>query len=352
MARAATSDSSPVARRDRWSARDLLETEFPEPRWAVPGIIAEGLNLLAGAPKAGKSWAALGLGLAVASGGRAFGRIEVEQGDALYLSLEDPPRRLQRRLRQILGTEAAPARLDIWTASERFPEGVDPIEAWCDDHPNARLVMVDVLAKVRPLADPKQSSYDGDYRALHDLKRLVDERGLAAVVLHHTRKANADDWLDTVSGTQGLAGASDAVIVLRHQHRGSATAELLVTGRDVEDAKHALEFRADIGSWCLLDGPAEDYELGDTRRDIVRLLRDNEALTPKQVAERLGVDDKGYERVKKTMRRMADDDQIDTDGAGHYFPLSLVPHVPVVPLFSVPGDTRDTGDTLDGGTDA
>jgi hypothetical protein len=63
--------------RTSYSAVELLATTFPEPRWAVPGILAEGLTFLAGAPKLGKSWLALNVSLAIASGGRALGQIPV-----------------------------------------------------------------------------------------------------------------------------------------------------------------------------------------------------------------------------------------------------------------------------------
>src|SRR5688572_20122765 len=66
------------SRRSSWTATDLIATEFPEPRFAVPGLIPEGLTLFAGAPKLGKSWLGLGLGIAVASGGRALGSVPVE----------------------------------------------------------------------------------------------------------------------------------------------------------------------------------------------------------------------------------------------------------------------------------
>jgi RecA-family ATPase len=78
-------------RRSSWTAKDLMRHEFPEQRYAVPGVLAEGLNLLAGAPKLGKSWFALNVAAAVARGGMALNKISVEQGEVLYLALEDPP---------------------------------------------------------------------------------------------------------------------------------------------------------------------------------------------------------------------------------------------------------------------
>jgi RecA-family ATPase len=75
--------------RTRWTAAELQHVEFPEPRWAVPGLLAEGLNLLVGSPKIGKSWWALNVAVSVAQGGKALGRVDVPEGDVLYLALED-----------------------------------------------------------------------------------------------------------------------------------------------------------------------------------------------------------------------------------------------------------------------
>jgi hypothetical protein len=282
-------------------------------------VIAEGVTLLCGAPKVGKSWAALDVAVAAATGGKALGRVDVEAGDVLYLALEDTPRRLQSRLDKVLtGAAAAPDRLAIVTACEPLTAGgADKIADWLDEHPGARLVIVDVFARVRGRPDANSSAYDADYAALAKLKELADRYGVAFLVLHHTRKAGSDDFLDTVSGTNGLAGAADAVLVLKRS-RGQADAELSITGRDVEEASYALRFAADLGAWQLLDGPASDYALGDTRAAILRHLREQGSATPSQLADALALN---LNTVKSNCRRMVDDEQLDTDGRGHYFPL-------------------------------
>ena len=86
-----------------WTADRLMAEEFAPPRWAVPGLIPEGLSLLAGAPKAGKSWLALNLALGIAAGAPVLGEVAVDPGEVLYLALEDTPRRLQSRMGKILG---------------------------------------------------------------------------------------------------------------------------------------------------------------------------------------------------------------------------------------------------------
>jgi len=327
-----------TARRTSWNARELLDADFPEPRWAVPGLVAEGLNLLVGPPKIGKSWLVAGLGVSVASGGVAMGRVKVVGGDVLYLALEDPPRRLQSRLRKILAGDPASERLTIATSCETLTAGgSERIAAWLEAHPEARLVIVDVFARVRGPVPAQSSAYDADYVAMARLKTLADRFGVAIVVVHHTRKSSADDFLDTVSGTQGLAGAADAILVLRRT-RGSSDATLSVTGRDIEETDYALSFDPALGAWAMLDGPAQDYALGDTRRVILEHLRERGMGTPRQISDAVSLN---YETVKKTCKRMFDADQLDSDGQGTYLPLS-----PVSPV-SLTGGDGDTGDTRD-----
>ena len=313
-------ETTDVRFRSSWTAAELLRHEFPEQRYAVPGLIAEGLNLLAGAPKLGKSWLALNIAAAVAYGGIALDKVGVDKGEALYLALEDPPRRLRRRLEALLNGDGPPDGLYFETAWPRLLEGgCELLSEWLVEHPACRLVVVDVFAKVRGLSsNGNVDRYEADYAAMASLKVLADRHGVAFLVVHHTRKASADDYVDAVSGTHGLAGAADAVLVLQRS-RGSADAKLQITGRDVEEAEYAMEFVPAKGSWALLEGPAPEYELGETRRRILAHLRESGPGTPKVIAEVLGLD---HENVKKACQRMANDEQIVTDGSGVYSYLS------------------------------
>lgn len=302
--------------RSFWTADELVACGFPAPRWAIPGIVSEGVTLLAGPPKVGKSWLSLGLGVAVASGGRALGSVSVDAGDVLYLALEDTGRRLKSRLLKVLNGEPASPRLALTTFCEPLPAGgLERIDQWLTDHPDARLVIIDVLARVRGHAPANVNAYDLDYNALVALKRTADQHRVAVVVVHHTRKASSEDFLDAVSGTQGLAGAADSVLVLRRD-RGGHDAVLAITGRDIEEAEHPLKFDPATCTWHMLNGPVEDYRLGDTRREVLAYLRRHDAATPSEIARGLDIPEG---TAKSTLHRMARASQIDTDGHGHYF---------------------------------
>src|SRR5204863_5959835 len=125
--------------------------ELPPLEWIVPGVIPEGLTIFGGRPKQGKSWGIYGVGLAVATGGRAFGKIAVPQGEVLYLALEDGERRLQARMLSLLKGEPAPEAFS-WAITwpklappGQFPTPESPdclsyMRWWLDEHAAARVI--------------------------------------------------------------------------------------------------------------------------------------------------------------------------------------------------------------------
>ena len=157
-----------------------------------------------------------GVGLGVSRGKEALGKF-VDKGDVLYLGLEDGERRMHSRVTKILGDEIKewPENFTFrWRLDALDEGGLDYIEEWLADHPNPRLVVIDVLAKVRGRKARDEEQYQYDYRMLSGLQGLATRYRVAIVVVHHVRKSDANDVLDTVSGTTGIAGAADNVMVL------------------------------------------------------------------------------------------------------------------------------------------
>jgi hypothetical protein len=334
-----------------WAADALMGTVFPAPRWAVPGILCEGVSLICGPPKVGKSWMALSLGLAIAAGGRAFGAIPVRAGPVLYLALEDTPRRLKARMGRLLNGDPAPAGLALATEWPTLPGGgSQAIATWLDANRDARLVVIDVFAKVRGPSAPGASAYDADYAAVGRAKRIADNYGVAVVLIHHVRKAGSDDFLAEVSGTNGIAGAADATLVLKRA-RGQHDGVLHVTGRDVEEAEIPMRQDPETKHWHKLNGAPNDYTLGETRAAILRYVREHPASPPKEITGGTSI---AYETVRKTCARMATDGQLTVDAASRYTApggtpdTGGVPGVPGVPIEEIPGLT--CGDSWDTST--
>ncbi len=312
---AATSKNSDY-RANIMSAGKLLEKVFPEPKYAVEGILPEGLTVFVGKPKLGKTWCVLGIAIAVASGGRAIGKIPVEEGDVLCLGLEDGARRLQNRLKMLLNGGHCPQRLDIATNWRRLDEGgLDDIEGWLQEHPEARLVIVDTLKRVRPPEQRGGRLYDDDYNTIAPLGDLAKEYGVAVVVVHHTRKLESEDPLELVSGSNGITGAADGVLVLKRATRGGTDAELYATGRDFEDKALALTWDKATCQWIIV-GDADEHRLSQERQEIIDLLRNvGIAMMPKEIAEALNRKDGS---VRKMLFDMTRDGQVKNDGSGRY----------------------------------
>nr|WP_106128233.1 AAA family ATPase [Pseudosporangium ferrugineum] len=337
----------PARIRTSWSAVDIMAMQFAPPKWAVPGVLSEGVNLLCGPPKVGKSWMSLGLGVDVAAGGKAFGSIAVEPGPVLYLALEDTARRLQNRLGKVLANRPAPAGLTLATECPPLPQGGDQaIAAWLDRNPDARMVIIDVFAKLRGNSAPGASAYDADYAAVGRAKKVADDYGVAFVLVHHVRKAGSDDFLTEVSGTNGLAGAADATLVLKRA-RNQGDGVLHVTGRDVDEAEYALTFNADAGAWQMLDGPAEDHQIGETRAVILRFLRTAPGSTPTIVANAVGLK---AATVRQTCTRMLADGQLAAEPGGRYRVPGVTGVTPVTGVTQPALSCGNKGDDIEGET--
>lgn len=304
------------------TAAALQRMTFPPIKYVVPGLIPEGLSMLVGKPKIGKSWLALDLCIAVSSGRYCLGDKKPTAGDVLYAAMEDNPRRLQRRIDKLLSPVSAqwPDRLTLVTQWRRLDKGgVDDIRDWIESVPEARVVILDTLAGVKPIKT--QQGYTEDYASLEDLHRLANEKGISIIVLHHQRKMDAEDKLDTVSGTLGLAGCADTILVLSRSSQGTT---LYVRGRDVEEAEHAVTFNKDSCRWSIL-GDASEIHRSNERGKILDVLQGaSEPMTPREVADAA---DHSYEAVRKTLQRMAEAGEIDKAGRGRYT-LSQASHCP------------------------
>jgi biotin operon repressor len=313
-----------------------MAMQFEPIRWIVPGYLPEGLMVLAGAPKLGKSWLALGWMVSVASGGVTMGSIPCEQGDVLGLMLEDNQRRLQRRLLQ-MRVQDAPGRLTLLTEWPTLDDGCcEQIEAWIAAVKKPRLIVVDVFARVRGTRAGRETDYDGDYRQAAMLQSIASKHNLAIVAIHHTRKMVADDPFDEVSGTRGLTGAADGALVLKRDPE-TRQPVLYGRGRDMEEIESALEFDKETGIWAVL-GAA--WQVADTteRREIQQVLgRSVDPMTPTEIAQRLG---KSRQNIQNMLSKMLDDGKVEQVTRGLYTLMS--PVSPVSP--ELLKDTKETRD--------
>lgn len=276
----------PLFMPEGFTATELLAQKLPAPRFVVKGLLAKGVTVLAGPPKVGKSWLALEIAIAVATGGKVLGAYDTGPGAAevLYLALEDTPRRLQSRLKQLGARNVE--RLHLRTEWPRVEQdGLLALDRFLGEHPPCALVIIDVLARMRTQREKHSDLYLHDYGEIAALKQITDTRGVALVLVHHLRKADAADPFDRISGSTGITGGADTNIVLTRD-RATENGFLLVSGRDIEEQDLALRFEG--GKWSFL-GLAAEHRATQTQQAVLDALRKaGKALGPAELGERIG----------------------------------------------------------------
>ena len=296
-------------------ADDLMQREYSPPKWAVPDLIPEGLSLLAGRPKAGKSWLALDFAIAVAGGTVAMGNVPCDPGPVLYLALEDTLRRLQNRLKAVLQGQPAPAALQVTTQWKLANEGgIEQLRKWLVNNREAKLVLIDTLQKIRGTRDRYAGIYEDDYRIVGEFKKLADEFTVPIVMLHHVNKIGNSDPLMAVSGTAGLTGSADTVLVLAREPKAT-TGTLYVRGRDVNEDEIALQFDEKTGKWLKL-GKGDDFRISEARRLIVRTLIDLGPLFSNEIVLAIG---KKSNNVRFLLHKMHKDGDLSKLPNGKYY---------------------------------
>jgi len=282
----------------------------------VPGYIAEGCTLLAGRPKLGKSWLLLDIALAVAAGRLCLGEARCEQGNVLYLALEDNERRLQRRIDKILGTFDVEWPAAFWYATEwsrANAGGLEAIRDWIVAVDNPRLVVVDVLAMFKPVQGARETLYEADYNAIKGLQALASEFNIAIVVVHHTRKGGSDvDPFEKVSGTLGLSGAADTTVILDRDGNG---ATIYGRGRDIEEVESAVEFDRATCRWRVLGQAAEVRRTNERSAILSILVGADEPMSPTELASQTGSKSGATRKLLHTMRKVG---EVLKAGRGRY----------------------------------
>lgn len=241
-----------------YQASELYGKKIDAPPTIIRGMVPAGLTILAGAPKKGKSWMSLAMAIAVATGQQFLG-METQQGDVLYLDLESAQFRVQKRLEKLL-VGPGPDRLWIAHKSERLDEGLlEQIQKWIETVEAPSLIIIDTFGRVDAGKRKGENAYQGDTRVLGEVQRFAIQRKLAILVVHHLRKVSGgilDDPLERVSGSMGLTGAADAVLLLDSK-RGEEDATLSITSRDFEAQKLVVAMAN--GRWFLKSTNSEEY---------------------------------------------------------------------------------------------
>jgi AAA domain len=285
-----------------YTVADLATYEVPPVHWIIEGWLPTGLTFLVGKSKIGKSWLALDLAMEIAAGRPVFGKVQTTQCDVLYIALEDHPNRMKSRVDKMLGSNEYSTGVTIthqWPTLDNG--GLDAMASWLDFNPACRLIFVDIFVRIRDKPDGRSGVYQQDYQDVVPLQKFANERQVAIVLLHHTRKQEAADPFDTVSGSTGLMGAADTTMILTRR-RGEPNGTLAIVGRDIiEDGEFAVRFDKETAKWTLLGPAAQIKAETEQQRVYDLLLASEETMGPADIASELSI---GVPTVKTCLQRL------------------------------------------------
>lgn len=296
---------------------ELQHKPFDPETWVVEDILPEGACLLAAKYKSKKSWLALAIGLPIALGGKALGRLPVAQGRVLYLDLEGKQQRIKKRTRAILGVQNRPwpANFHVYTTWPQGNDGMDRLEQWFRIYPDTRLVVIDVLSDFRRPMDKYEQPYQYDRATVTPLNQLFERYHAAGLLVHHFNKAKNDDIMDGISGTTGLPSAVNTMWGMARDVNNSAITILNLRGRDLErDDPIALKWDSYLNIH-VIEGPAIEVSRSGEQRAVLTALSDTEPRTPQEIATALG---KPVESIKFLLRKLLNDGLVDKPSYGKY----------------------------------
>lgn len=302
------------------TAREILNIDFPNIECVVKELIPVGLTILAGRPKIGKSWLALNISIAVANGTNALGGFETKKSKVLYIALEDSKRRIKDRINNIMGNEIdklAPEGLIYLEENFDFPKindgGIQEINNILDDEKDIELVVIDTLG--RSIADKGRKDrniYLADYEIASQLQELAMKRNISILILHHTKKGNEENVFDEISGTTGLTGAMDTMMVIKEKNKEHT---LHITGRDVEQADYKIVFDKKLFCWNVIEKKNE-INITAEREEILELIKSyNRQMKLSEITDLIG---KEKSNVNKLLKKLIRDGLLISPKYGYY----------------------------------
>ena len=212
---------------------ELMDNVFEGKSAVIENLLYTGAYILAGAPKIGKSFLVAQIAYHVSTGQDLWG-YKVHQGTVLYLALEDDFQRIQSRMFMMYGVNDTP-NLHFATTAGKIGNGLDEqLENFMREYPDTKLIIIDTMQKIREVSG-EAYSYASDYEIIGRIKQFADQHGICVLTVHHTRKQQADDSFETISGTTGLLGCADGSLLMQKKKRTELDATIKVVGRDQPD---------------------------------------------------------------------------------------------------------------------
>ena len=301
------------------TTRELSQMDIEPIQWVVPGLIPKGLTLLAGDAKIGKSFFAWNIAVSVAMRGMALSQIEIEQKrNVLYLALEDPRALLQERLISLCGESEIPNNIHVISDMNQIKLdafGLKTLDGIIENT-NSELIIIDTFKHVAPVINDKNgTSYDIDYARLIPVHKYVQAKGIAMILVMHTRKAaDLENPFNQIQGSMGMQAGCDTMLKIGRDSGGHS---LHVIGRMLPSDVYAISL-TEGGIWEL-EGRINDVRKTETRQVIIELLVDagDDGLTASDI---ITSSEGKKSAVSMQLRRMISDGEIiQPSKRGRYF---------------------------------
>lgn len=240
------------------SLPELYDTSYTPATALIDNFLYSGVYILAGPPKTGKSFLMAQLAYHVAAGMEFFNH-KVTPAFVLYLSLEDNLVRLQKRFSRMFGVEGN-ANLYLATKADCLNQGLEEqLTDFLQSKPATKLIIIDTLQKIREFSSAAYS-YTSDYHIINLLKEIASRHNICIIVVHHTRKMEAEDKFDMISGTTGLLGAADGAMILQKKSRTDKRAQLNIVGRELPDQEIIIDFSPESCTWQFIRSNQQLWE--------------------------------------------------------------------------------------------
>ena len=140
----------------------LMDMRIKPISFCIDSLLPQGVSMLCGAPKIGKSWLVLDWCVRIAKGEEVW-NFKTTKGTTLYLCLEDNLSRIQQRLNEI--TDEFPNNVFFATSSCSLPDGLaEQIESFVAEHKDTVLVVIDTFQMIR--SKNKDTTYGNDYQEI------------------------------------------------------------------------------------------------------------------------------------------------------------------------------------------
>jgi RecA-family ATPase len=290
---------------------DVVEQQvFPDDDWLVDGLIPNGVSILVGDPKMGKSFLAQQLAIAVATDDLFLGSRKSKTGNVVYLAWEDSVKRIQKRTKAS-GKVATPGVVYSFKPTLSGKD-LSWMEGCIERYPDMRLLVIDTITYLRGGNSSNADSYTKDVQFMAPLTAMSEKLGFSIIAITHMNQlTKVTDVYHKIQGSTGQPGSADNIIFLTRSSRSSENGKLMISGREIDEFEVKLRFNKKTWVWSEDALPQAELTVND--KILALLKQQTKPLSPKDISQQIGVSS-----CRTQLTRMAENSEIIRVSKGLY----------------------------------